>query len=531
MNSEKSKTNRNVSRKFFPAVLIILDGWGMASKENKGNAIAYGNTPNFDALWEQYPHALLNASGSAVGLPKSQVGNSEAGHNTIGAGRVVEQEALRIMRTIRNGSFFRNPSLLRAIEHVKKHKTRLHFMGLLTDEQSAHAHPNHVKALFRLCETHGIKKGFLHLFTDGRDSGQKESMKFLHKLHTFMPPQFSIATIMGRYYGMERSKRWAITEKAYHALVLGIGKKARTAQEAILSAYDRGETDEFILPTIIGDRRKDGEKGRMNHGDAIIFFNLRSDRARQLTKPFVQQAFFKANEGAFQRQKVLHNIVYVCLTDFGPDLDHVLTAFPANAISNALPMMLRERRQFYIAESEKFAHMTYFFNGGFAHPIANEARQMVQSPDVQNYSECPEMSASETTKILISHIKKDSFDFLGINYANPDMVGHTGNFHAAVKACEITDNHLGQIVKAVFQKNGIVFLTADHGNAEAIVNPLTGAVDSEHNANPVPFIIISKSMKGKSMDGKGSLAQVAPTILAILGLVRPKEMVAPIKIF
>lgn len=507
-----------------PVVLIVIDGWGMTEKRLDSNAIARAHTPNFDHYWEHYPHALLQASGAAVGLPETQVGNSEAGHQTIGAGRVLQQEALRIESKIRDRSFFKNPSFLRAIDHVKREHSHLHLMGLLTDNQSAHAYPSHLFALFRLVEAAELKQTFLHLFTDGRDSGLQESMKFLGEVKKRLPSGMRIATLMGRYYGMERSKRWKITQQAYNTLVLGTGLRAKTGEAAILNAYDRGETDEFIRPTLIGERESDFDESRIDHRDAVIFFNLRSDRARQLSKVFVQQAFHRSNPHSFSRKKKLHHLVFVALTDFGPDLDHILTAYPSEPLTHTLPMMLSQYRQCYIAESEKYAHMTYFLNGGHQQPIANEDRLVIASPDVQNYAKAPEMSAEKMTSELLRRLRGNEFDFFGINYANPDMVAHTGNFHAGVKACEVTDEQIGRIVSEVHKKHGTVFLTSDHGNAEEMMNLKTGRIDSEHNANPVPFIILPSSKRRFPMKPEGGLADIAPTILTMMGIRPPALM-------
>lgn len=496
-----------------PLILIIMDGWGIAPAF-KGNAVTLAKTPNLNKLWKNFPHTILQAAGREVGLPPGQDGNSEAGHLNLGAGRIVEQDAVRISRAINTGIFAKNAAFQEAIKHVRKHKSRLHLMGMLGNEMSAHAYPDHLYALLALMEREGVFPVYLHLFTDGRDSPQHAAIDFLKKLRSVFYNKEIIATIMGRYYAMERNKRWLITEKAYNLLTLGQGEKASSPEEAILRAYNRKETDEFIQPTIIN------KKGLIQDEDAVIFFNLRSDRTRQLTKAFIQKNFNEKNPGSFKRKKILKNLEFIAMTDFGPDLDHVLTAFPGEDLKNTLPFVLQNFRQLYIAESEKYAHVTFFFNGGYADPVAGEKRIKVPSPDCSCYDEKPEMSAKEISKIVLKDLAKNNFDFYTINFANPDMVGHTGNLKATIQACECVDEQVGKITRATLKHNGLVIITADHGNAEEMLNIKTGEVDTEHSTNPVPLIITKKKIRLK----KGILGNIAPTIIKLLNLKKPKEM-------
>lgn len=490
-----------------PLVLVILDGWGLA-KPCKGNAICQAKTPVFDKLYKECPNTTLKASGAAVGLPTGQDGNSETGHMNIGAGRIVEQDAVHINHCIYDGTFYKNPALLTAVNHVQENNSRLHLMGLLTDGQSAHAYPDHVYALLDFVAKKGIKQVYLHLFTDGRDSAQHESIKYLEKLKNFFNNGEQVATIMGRYYAMERNKRWNITEKAYDLLTLGEAEHtAKNSEEAILSAYNRNKTDEHIEPTLIH------KEGIVKDNDAVIFFNLRSDRARQLSKAFVQQDFNKKNAGSFKRKKQLKNVSFIAMTDFGPDLDHILSAFPSRDVSETLPMMLFDRKQLYISESEKYAHVTYFLNGGYSDPIGGENRIMIPSPDIPYYDKVPCMSAEVVTKTVVDNIRNDKYDFYCINYANPDMVGHTGNMKGTIKACECVDVEVGKLMKEMKKKKGVMIVTSDHGNAEEMIDLKTGEIDTNHSTNPVPFIICNKGFKLRS---GGVLGSIAPTVLKLM---------------
>jgi len=510
-----------------PVVLLILDGWGIAPL-NKGNAVELAKKPNFDFLWKNFPHTELQASDGFVGLPPTQHGNSEAGHMNIGGGRIVDQDASLISKEINSGRFFRNPAFSAACAHIAKNKSNLHLMGMLSNGQSAHSDPDHLLALLACARVHKIKNVYLHLFTDGRDSPQHSALKLVESLmrqlkNKKIGKNYSgelIATVMGRFYAMDRKKDWGRTELAYNAMVLGKGRSVNSPQEAITQAYNRGESDEFIPPYVI---KKNGKPlGNIKNGDAIIFFNLRSDRARQLAKPFVQIKFnTAANPGAFVRKKTLKNIAFIAMTDFGPDLDSIITAFPSIDVLNSLPLVLGKTKQLYIAEKEKYAHVTYFFNGGYAKPLSGEDWVMVPSPDVDSYDKTPAMSAAQ----IVERVKKyiDCYEFIAINFANPDMVGHTGNLAACIKAVEYADKYLGCIYEEVKKRKGILIVTADHGNAEKMIDLKTGEIYTEHTSNPVPFILVEPK-KSKIKLKKGKLGDIAPTILKIMNIKKAKEM-------
>ena len=506
-----------------PLILVILDGWGLA-KPNKGNAITLAKTPTMDGLLRKYSHTELNASGQAVGLPPLQSGNSEAGHVNLGAGRVIEQDVVKISRSINEGVFFKNAGLAQAISQVKKNKSKLHLMGMISNGMSAHSDPDHLLALLSLARTNGVKEVYLHLFTDGRDSPKYASLKLIVDIQRAFKNGEAIATVMGRFYAMDRKKVWDRTKKAYEALVNGLGKKALSAQAAITESYNRGESDEFIEPYII--MTKGGKSlPRVADGDSVIFFNLRSDRARQLAKVFVQKDFCRLNTPCFNRKKFLKDLLFVAMTDFGPDLEGILTAFPSADLKGTLPMELINLKQLYIAETEKYAHVTYFFNGGYADPIAGEARQIIPSPDVKSYDATPAMSSEKLTKEVINNLAKQKYDFTVLNLAAPDMVAHTGNLAAGVECCHEVDKYLGEIVKAYLRSGGTILITADHGNIEEMINLKTGEIDTEHSTNPVPFIVVNKNIGNKiKLISGGVLGDVAPTILGLLGLPKPKEM-------
>jgi 2,3-bisphosphoglycerate-independent phosphoglycerate mutase len=503
-----------------PLVLLILDGWGISSHE-EGNAVLLGKTPVFNRLIKDYPNSQLIASGEKVGLPDNQKGNSEAGHLNLGAGRIAYQDICVISKAISDGTFFKNSAFLSAIENAEKHKSQMHLMGLLSGAQSAHVAMNHLYALLRLMNQRGVERVFLHLFTDGRDAPQHEAIKYLREVKEHLFNNQKVATICGRFYAIDRNKRWERTKAAYELLVEGRGVKVENAEEAILQGYNRGETDEFLKPSII--LKKGRSLTTIGNNDSIIFFNLRSDRARQLTKAFVQREFNLKNPGSFDRKILPRNVIFVAMTDFGPDLDHIITAYPSPDYNNTLPMVLKDLKQLYIAETEKYAHVTYFFNGGYDHPVNGEERELIPSPNVKSYAEKPEMSAYEVTNSVIVHLEHKGTQFITVNLCNPDMLGHTGSLLAGIKAIETCDKCLGKVVNVVLKKKGVVIVTADHGNAEEMINLKTGEVDTEHSTNPVPFILVSKEFKNRKVRN-GILADVAPTILNIFGLNKPKEM-------
>ncbi len=514
---DKNKVIKKKEEKKKLVVLIILDGWGIA-KPGKGNAVTLAKTPVMDNLVKNCPNTLLTAHGAKVGLPRNQDGNSEAGHMNLGAGRIAEQDAVYISKEIKNGTFFKNAAFLAAIKHIKKNKSKIHLMGLLSDNQSAHVEPEHLRALLDLLRRHQVEKIFLHLFTDGRDSARFSGLELILALEReLLWPKELIATVQGRFYAMDRKKKWERLEKAYDLMVLAKGERAKSPQAAITRAYNRGETDEFIKPAVMF--RKGKPIATIDDHDAVIFFNLRSDRARQLSKVFVQAKF----EG-FKRKKLLKDLIFVTMTDFGPDLDSILTAFPSCDLTHTLPFAVDGFKQLYIAESEKYSHITYFFNGGYANPVAGEERIRVPSPDVISYDEKPEMSAGQIVGIVLDKINNDGYNFAAVNFANPDMVGHTGNLKAGIKAVEAVDKCTGKVIEAVLKRGGTAVVTADHGNIEEMINLKTGEIDTKHSTNPVPFIIVGKDFKNKKLKSGGILADVAPTILKIIGLPKPKEM-------
>ena len=510
----------------FPTVLIILDGWGVAP-QSLGNAISRANVPNFDALRGRYPYTTLQASGEAVGLPWGEVGNSEVGHLNLGAGKVVFQDLLRILTSIADGSFFKNKIFIEAADHVKKNKSVLHFMGLL-GPGGVHADDELLYALLKLFSSLKVDKVYLHLFTDGRDSPQKEAPIYLGKLMDKMNEYHigKIATIGGRYFAMDRNQLWDRTEKAYKALVYNEGIKTdKTPIEAIKDAYSKNETDEFVEPRIL---TKDGKPiAKISDNDAVIFYNFRPDRTRQLSAAFIKENF------NFFPHENFKNLYFVTMTEYDREFpSHVPFPPEPGLVKNPLCKVLSEKNinQLHMAESEKYAHVTYFFNGGEEQPVKGEDRILIPSPKVATYDLKPEMSAEELTESLIKELDSDKYGFILINYANPDMVGHTGVLDAAIKACETVDSCLGRICDAILNKNGFAIVTADHGNVEQMVNLQTGKPDTEHTTNPVPFILVGSEDKFK-LEGydhsdipSGILGDVAPTILEIMGIEKPEDM-------
>ncbi len=502
-------------------ILSILDGWGI-SPPKKGNAISLAKTPTYNYLLKTYPNTKLVASGVKVGLPKNQDGNSEAGHMNIGAGRIVKQDDIYITAAIKDGTFSKNPAFLEAIKHAKENKSNIHLLGLLTGIQSAHVNPKHLDELLGLLKEKKVKRVYLHLFSDGRDAPKYASIDYLKKLKKEFRNGEEIASITGRFYAMDRNKKWKNSEKAYEAIVNGNGYKAVSPEKAISQAYNKGESDEFISPTVIVKNKK--PVGKIKNNDSIIFFNLRSDRARQLTKLFVQKNICDRNKTCKINRNRLKNIKFVSLSDFGPDLDDILTAFPSRDLEETLPMQLKDHKQLYMAESEKYAHVTYFFNGGYKDPVAGEFREMIPSPNVDSYDEKPEMSSYKITKKLIKYINNNQYDFYTVNFANPDMVAHTGNLEAGVKAIESIDKCLKDLYEVIKNnKNISMIVTADHGNIEEMINLETGEIDTKHSSNLVPFILVDNKLKNKRLN-KGILGDIAPTVLDIMNIKKPKLM-------
>ncbi len=493
-----------------PLLLMILDGYGI--RENKeGNAIATARTPNLDKLFSSYPHSKLDASGEAVGLPEGQMGNSEVGHLNIGAGRIVYQDLTRITSSIREGDFFRNKTLLDTMRNVKNKKSSLHLMGLLSDG-GVHSHISHLYALLELAKKPGVKNVYVHAFLDGRDVPPKSALTYIKDAQKKMKELGGeFATIMGRYYAMDRDKRWDRVEKAYDAMTSGKGITAETAALAVENAYARDETDEFVNPTVIVKKGK--PIALISDNDSVIFFNFRSDRAREITRAFINQDFKD-----FKRNSYLHTH-FMCLTQYDETFD-VPIAFPPESLKNILADVLSEHklRQLRIAETEKYAHVTFFFNGGKETPVEGEDRLLIPSPKVATYDQQPEMSAYLVTDEVVKAIASGKYDVVILNYANLDMVGHTGVFDAAVKAVEAIDECIGRVFDAVSAANGLLIITADHGNAEQMLDD--GEPHTAHTSDPVPFLVCEDGIKLKN----GMLADIAPTLLDVLGIGNPDEM-------
>lgn len=534
-----------------PVVLLIIDGWGLRN-EKEGNAYAQAAKPNLTKLSAAYPNTQLAASEESVGLPKGQAGNSEVGHLNLGAGRIVYQEVLRINRAIADGTFWSNQALREAALHIQKHKSKLHLLGLLS-AGGVHSLLEHLYALLWFCREQNLSKNQvkIHLITDGRDASPTAAPTYLEELNEKIEQLGvgQIATVMGRYYALDRDNRWERTKLAYEALTEGVGEKAQNAQVAIENSYAKNTTDEFVLPTVIVDK-KDQPLGKIAEGDAVIFFNFRPDRTRQLTKAFVLPNFAKIETAkspisgheileavgftgvgftktkTFERRKFLKNLFFVTFTEYEKNLPVSAVAFPAPKVELPLTRVISEvgLRQFHIAETEKYPHVTYFFNGGREETFVGEDRLMIPSPKIATYDMKPEMSAGKIAEILLTKIKLQTYDFIVCNFANFDMVAHTGNFTAAVLAVEAVDSFIGQIVSRTLNLEGVALITSDHGNVEEMVNPVTGGVDTEHNKNPVPVILCWKKLIGKEYLRPGILADVAPTILEILKIQKPETM-------
>ena len=503
-----------------PVVLLIWDGFGLNIRK-EGNAVANAKMPLFNRLWNKFPHTELNADGLAVGLPKGQVGNSEAGHMTIGAGRPVETDVVRINREIKKNTFYDNPALLRAAAHVTRNHSTLHLMGLLTNRSSGHSYPDHIYALLHFVEELRIPRVILHLFTDGRDTPPYHAVKLLQELQKHLPKHVHIGSVMGRFYAMDRNRFWDRTKKAYDAIVGCDALHARDPIEAIEKAYSRGESDEFIQPTFVCPNMTCLRC--VNDDDAIIFWNLRSDRARQLVKPFVMHDFeTKTPGGGFKRKVHRKNIFFVTLTEFGSDIEGVVSAYANRDIQGTLVEALNGKDQYYIAESEKYVHVTYFFDGGHDRARFGEKRINIPTLYVQRYDEKPRMRACEIAKRIGTVLDKGA-DFVCANFANADMVGHTGNFLATVKACEALDDALQIIYKSVQKHHGALVVMSDHGNAEIVTRP-DGTPDTEHNPDPVPFLIAGKIPPRLTLRKGGSIGDVAPTILDLMKVDKTKEM-------
>jgi 2,3-bisphosphoglycerate-independent phosphoglycerate mutase len=503
-----------------------MDGWGINPRKD-GNAIALARTPNLDKLASMWPHTAVRTSGLAVGLPEGQMGNSEVGHQNIGAGKRVLQDYTRVSESIEDGSFYRNPALLSAIEHVKKNSSRLHICGLLGNG-GVHAHSSHLEALLRLAQRHDIDEVYIHAFTDGRDSsptGGVEFMKHLEARAREIHPEHpaTVATVTGRYYAMDRDNRWERTGSTYLAMTRGEGKREPSAVEAIQHAYAENVTDEFILPTVIVE---DGQPvALVKEGDALIHYNFRPDRARQLTKAFVMTELPHQAEGKFERGPRLKDLQYVMMTEYEAGLDAAV-AFRADEVEMPIARAISEQglRQFHTAETEKYAHVTYFINGRRETPFPGEDRYLVPSPKVATYDLQPEMSAAGITETAVERIRSGDYDFIVMNYANADMVGHTGVIDATIKGVEAVDSGVGKVVEATLAMGGGLLITADHGNAEQLIDYATGKPFTAHTTNPVPLYLVDAALAAAKLRGDGILADVAPTILHILHIPQPADM-------
>ena len=497
-----------------PTMLMILDGFGI-NDNYEANAILQAKTPNLDAIFEKYPHTSIKACGLDVGLPEGQMGNSEVGHLNIGAGRIIYQELTRITKAIADGDFFKNPALLHAMEHAKKNDSSLHIMGLVSDG-GVHSHIEHLKALIKMAKNSGLSKVYVHAFLDGRDVPPRCAVTYIDELEACMKELSCgrIETVHGRYYAMDRDKRWERIELSYRALTEGVGKESASARDAVLGAYERGENDEFVLPTVVGGT----SFVPISDNDSIVMFNFRPDRARQITRTFADDAF-----DGFERKVRPKNIHYTCMTQYDATMPNVEIAYPPESYKNTLGEYLSSlgMKQLRIAETEKYAHVTFFFNGGVEAPNPGEDRELIPSPKVATYDLQPEMSAYQVTDKVLEKIAEDKYDVIILNFANADMVGHTGIMQAAIDAVEALDKCVKRIVDAVLAKGGQILLTADHGNADCMIDE-NGAPMTAHSLNEVPLVHISSEPK-ELLPG-GRLADLSPTLLAVMGIPQPKEM-------
>lgn len=510
----KGELGNNMKITKRPTMLMILDGFGINDRET-GNAIKLAKTPNLDKIFEEYPNTTLQASGLSVGLPEGQMGNSEVGHLNIGAGRIVYQELTKITKAIEDGDFFENQVFLDAVNHIKETGGALHIFGLLSDG-GVHSHIDHMKGLIQLAKRNGVENLFLHCFMDGRDVPPTSGIEYMREMEEYMSDLGlgKVATVSGRYYAMDRDKRWERLSLAYDAIVLGKGKLADFGADAVDKAYAREETDEFILPTVTAS------EGTVLDGDSIIFANFRPDRAREITRAFVDDDF---DNYAFKRELWPKDLYYGCMTQYDAAMPNVHVAFPPKAIENTLGEYVSSLglTQLRIAETEKYAHVTFFFNGGVEKEYPGEDRILVPSPKVATYDLQPEMSAPEVTEKLIAAVQSQKYDMIIINYANSDMVGHTGVLDAAIKAVETLDECVEKVKNAVLQVGGQILLTADHGNSDEMIDE-DGNVVTSHSLNPVPLVHISSDPR--SLKSGGKLADLAPTMLQLMGLEVPDEI-------
>ena len=503
-----------MSRKL--TMLMILDGFGINEK-TEGNAVKLANIPNLNEILKSNPNTIIHTSGLEVGLPEGQMGNSEVGHTNIGAGRIVYQDLAKITKAIEDGDFFSLPEFVKAIENCRKNNSKLHIMGLLSDG-GVHSHNRHLYALLEMAKRRDFENVYVHCFLDGRDTPPASGEGYIAELEEKMKEKGigQIATLSGRFYSMDRDKRWERVSKAYDALVNGVGEKANSAISAIEESYQKEVFDEFVKPTVITN--KNGEPvAKIEDGDSVIFFNFRPDRAREITRSIVDKNF-----DGFKTKKM--DTYFVCMTPYDETMPNVEVAYKKEEIKNTFGEYISSKglKQLRIAETEKYAHVTFFFNGGEEKQYEGEDRILVPSPKVETYDLKPEMSAYEVTDKVVEAIKSEKYDSIILNYANPDMVGHTGNIEAAIKALEAIDECVSRVVKAINEVGGILLITADHGNSEQMIDYKTGEPYTAHTTNPVPLAIVGIPNNKKIKEGR--LADLAPTMLDLMGLEKPNEM-------
>lgn len=495
-----------------PMALIIMDGFGL-NQTTEGNAIASAKKPNLDKFFAECPHSKLSASGLDVGLPAGQMGNSEVGHTNIGAGRIVYQMLVKISKDIQDGAFFENKTLLNAMEQCKQNHSALHLIGLLSNG-GVHSHNEHLYGLLQMAKKEGLDKVYVHCFMDGRDVPPTSGVEFMQELVDEMKKigVGSVATVMGRFYAMDRDNAWDRVEKAYDAMVLGEGVQETDAVQAMKNSYANDVTDEFVVPAVID------KNGMIHEGDSVICFNFRPDRARQITRAFVDPEF-----KGFERKSGYQKLNYVCMAQYDAEMPNVTVAYPPEQLHMTFGEYISKKgmTQLRIAETQKYAHVTFFFNGGEEKQFPGEERILIKSPDVETFDMKPEMSAYEVTDAVVDAIDSDKFDVIILNYANCDMVGHTGVFDAAVKAVEAVDECVGRMVKEILAKGGKAIITADHGNADRMFDPGTKAVFTAHTTNPVPMIVVGA---GDIKVRDGRLCDLCPTMLDLMGLEKPAEM-------
>ncbi len=496
--------------------LIILDGFGCNPK-TEGNAVKAANKPNIDSYFEKYTNTVISASGMDVGLPEGQMGNSEVGHTNIGAGRIVYQELTRITKSIKDGDFFEKQEFINAIDNCKRNNTKLHLFGLLSDG-GVHSHNTHLYALVELAKKNNFKDVYIHCFFDGRDVPPDSSKDFVEELEAKLKEigVGKIASVMGRYYAMDRDNRWERVQLAYDAMALGKGLIAESAGQAVAESYERKELDEFVKPTVIVENGK--AVAKIEENDSIIFFNFRPDRAREISRTFVDPEF-----NGFKRENGYFNLKFICMTQYDKTMPNVEVAFKPESLTNTFGEYISKLgyKQLRIAETEKYAHVTFFFNGGVEKVYEGEDRALIPSPKVATYDLKPEMSAYEVAEEAVKRINSKEYDVVILNFANPDMVGHTGVFDAAKAAVEAVDECLGRVVDAIMAQDGVALITADHGNSEQMVDYETGGAFTAHTTNVVPLIGIGL---GDRKLKTGRLSDLTPTILDIMGIEKPKEM-------